>query len=68
MFIPVKKRVCQVLQVMCSASECSHASNEIEGLYNRIIITVVLRYAGKYHSFVTVAIVTCAAYSYWSLM
>ena len=52
----------QVLQVACTASE---RAMEIEGSYDKIIITIVPSYIGekKYHSFVVVGIVTRAAHS-----
>ena len=34
--------------------------NEIEGSYDRTIITIVRSYTGKYHEFVAVCIVTSA--------
>ena len=49
----------QVLQVMCAASE--HAIKS-KGSYDKIIITIVQSYTGKYHSFVAVSIVTRAAH------
>ena len=43
---------------------CVWACNEIEGSYDKIIITIVPSYTGKkHHSFVAVGIITRAAHS-----
>ena len=50
----------QVLQVTHTAFERAY---EIEGLYDKIIITIVPSYTRKNHLFVAIGIVTCAAHS-----
>ena len=39
------------------------ARNEIKGSYDKIIITIVQSYTGKYHEFVAIGIVTRAVHS-----
>ena len=48
-----------VLQVMCTVPD--HAMSP-KDLYDKIVITIVQSYTGKYHSFVVVGTVSCAAY------
>ena len=60
--LQVTRESISVLQVTCAASE--HAMKSIEGLYDKIIITIVPSYTGKqYNWFVAVSIVTHTAHS-----
>ena len=69
--LQVKREFVSVLQITwesvsgtASHARCIWTCNEIEGSYNKIIITIVPSYTRKkYHSFVAVGIVTHAVHS-----
>ena len=56
-------QVLQVTQEFVSGTTSCARCNEIEGLYDKIIIAIVPSYTGKNHSFVAVDIFTRAAHS-----